>query len=380
MAGPKIAPKIIDADSHVYEVDETWSYLPSEYHARRPLAVTLKPEDVPYMMPMNGFWLIDARVVNPTWGRGCVQAGTPLTLVHPQRKSFSVGSQSLQDVDARLRDLDRVGVDIQVVYPSLCVFVMLTHDEGFETALLQSYNTWIAKRCAERPDRLKWVAALPLRQPAEAAREVHRVKELGAVGLMVSGTAEGALLNTARFDPVWQAASACDLPVCVHIAWSYPALLESCDESTSSLNLALTMPLLFGAFSFTAGGILDRFPKLRVGFFEGGAGWVPWFLERLDHYQGLSSYLRKGHGLAPLTSLMPSRYRDRVFVTCEADEPLLPQAVEYLDEDHIMIAEDMPHMEDREGSCAELMARSDIPERVKRKILYDNPAGFYGLG
>jgi predicted TIM-barrel fold metal-dependent hydrolase len=376
----KIAPKVIDADSHVYEVEETWSYLPNEYQARRPLPVTLKPDDVPYMMPMNAFWLIDARVVNRTWGRGCVQVGTPLTAVHAQRKAFSPGSQSLMDVDSRLRDLDRAGVDVQIVYPSLCVFVPLTEDDAFESALLGSYNTWIAKRCGERPDRLKWTAALSLRDPAAAAREIRRVKELGAVGVMTGGTSQGTLLNSPELDPVWEAASACDLPVCVHIAWSYPALLESCEEITSSLNLALTLPLLFGAFSFTAGGILDRFPRLRVGFFEGGAGWVPWLIPRLDHYHGLSSYLRTGHGLAPLTSRKPAEYRDRIFVTCEADEPLLPQAVEYLGEDNIMVSEDMPHLEDREGSCAELVARSDISERVKRKIVYDNPVRFYGLG
>jgi len=379
MGHPKIAPKIIDADSHVYEVAETWGYLPSEYQARRPLAITLEPDDAPYMMPMNAFWLVDARVVNRTWGPRCVQVGTPLTAVHAQRKAFSVGSQSLMDVDARLGDLDRVGVDVQVIYPSLCVFVPLTEDDAFETALLASYNTWIAKRCGERPDRLKWVAALTLRQPGEAAREVRRAKELGAVGVMIGGTAEAALLHAAAFDPVWEAASACDLPVCAHIAWSYPALHESCDEITSSLNLALTMPLLFGVFSFTAGGILERFPRLRVGFFEGGAGWVPWLLPRFGHYHGLSSYLRLGHGLAPLTPRKPDEYRDRIFVTCEADEPLLPQAVEYLGEDNIMVSEDMPHLEDREGSCAELAARSDISERVKRKIVYDNPLRFYGV-
>lgn len=201
MAAPRIAPRVIDADSHVYEVDETWSALPSEFQSRRPLGITLDPKDVPYMMPMNAFWLIDARVVNPTWGRGCVQVGTPLSAVHAKRKAFSPGSQSLMDVDARLADLDRAGVDVQVIFPSLCVFVTLSEDDAFETALLASYNAWIAKRCAERPDRLKWVAAISLRQPVEAAREVRRAKELGAVGVMIGGSAGETLLHARAFDP-----------------------------------------------------------------------------------------------------------------------------------------------------------------------------------
>src|SRR4051812_20021384 len=107
----KIAPKVIDADSHVYEVDETWDYLPVEYRNRRPLAVTLKPEEVPYLAPMNAFWLIDARVVTRTWGPGTVQVGSPLTAEHARRKPFRVGSQSLANVEARLADLDKAAVD-----------------------------------------------------------------------------------------------------------------------------------------------------------------------------------------------------------------------------------------------------------------------------
>jgi predicted TIM-barrel fold metal-dependent hydrolase len=58
---------------------------------------------------------------------------------------------------------------------------------------------------------------------------------------------------------------------------------------------------------------------------------------------------------------------------------LLPQVIEYLGEDNVMVSEDMPHLEAREGSVRELARRTDVSERVRQKILSDNPARFYNL-
>jgi len=372
------ATKVIDADSHVYEIEDTWDYLPKEYQARRPLPLTIKPEEAPYMGVDNSLWLVDGRAVQWTWGKGTVQIGCPLTSKHARMKVFSVGSQSLMDVDARIRDLDKAGVAIQVIYPTLFL-VPLSEDDGFETALIRSYNTWIAERCGQRPDRLKWAALLPLRQPAEAVEEIRRVKELGAVSLATFGTAGDKLLNAAEFDPVWAAASESGLPVCCHVGWSHPGLRMTCDEHASSINISFTLPLLLGFFSFLGGGILDRHPKLRVAFLEGGAGWIPWYLERINHYYPVVNFFRTSFGLERLPSRRPVEYKDRVYATCEADEALLPQVIECLGEDRVMVSEDMPHLEEREGSVKELGERNDIPDRVKSKILYDNPARFYNL-
>src|SRR5215210_2510835 len=94
---------VIDADSHVYESDATWDYLPERYKARRPIPITLPPGQAPYLGRMNAFWLVDGRAVNWTWGKGTVQIGTPLTSTHAIEKSISVGSQALTDIDARIR-------------------------------------------------------------------------------------------------------------------------------------------------------------------------------------------------------------------------------------------------------------------------------------
>ncbi|MCY4546841.1 MAG: amidohydrolase family protein [Defluviicoccus sp.] len=368
----------IDADSHVYEVEETWDYLPGKYRHRRPVPITVKREDAPYMGVDNSFWLVDGKAMQWTWGPGTVQIGCPLTSVHAGMKEFSIGNQSLMDVAARLADLDRAGVDIQVIYSTL-LFAPMTDDDAFETALIVSYNRWIEERCAEAPDRLKWSAVLPLREPGEAVREIYRVREAGAVSLMCFGTVGERMLHGPEFDPVWAAAQEVDLPVAVHVGWPTGSLRQMCDEHSSSLNVSFTLPLLIGFYSFAGGGILDRFPKLRAIFLEGGCSWLPWYLERMDHYYPVAEFFRSSFGLEPITSVSPENFKDRIYLTSEADETLLPFVLDFLGEDNIMMSEDMPHLEAREGSGADLGARTDLTDAQKQKILWRNAAAFYGL-
>lgn len=370
--------RYIDADSHVYEVEETWDHLPAKYRDRRPIPITVPADRAPYMGVDNSFWLVDGKAVQWTWGPGTIQIGCPLTSIHAGMKEFSVGNQSLMDVPARVADLDRAGVDVQVVYSTL-LFAPLTDDDDFETALAVSYNRWIAERCGEAPDRLKWSAVLPLRQPREAVREIHRVKDAGAVSLMCFGTVGDKLLHLPEFDPVWAAAQEAGLPVAVHVGWPNGAMRRMCDEHSSSLNVSFTLPLLMGFYSFAGGGVLDRHPKLEAAFLEGGAGWLPWYLERMDHYYPVAEFFRSSFGLEPITSASPESYRDRIHVTAEAGERLLPQVLDYLGEDNVMVSEDMPHLEAREGSGEDLGARADVTEAQKEKILLRNPARFYGI-
>ena len=68
-----------------------------------------------------------------------------------------------------------------------------------------------------------------------------------------------------------------------------------------------------------------------------------------------------------------------IYFTCEAEEQLVPQVINFVGEDRIMISADMPHGEAREGSVQEIRERSDLSETVKRRILGDNAAKFYGV-
>ncbi|MGH7771662.1 MAG: amidohydrolase family protein [Candidatus Binatia bacterium] len=365
---------VVDADSHVMEVAETWDYLDEEFRDRRPIVVQAK--GLPTMSHMDSFWLIDGQIHPRLWGRGTTVSGTPLEMTFARSKPFSVGSQGLADIDARLRDMDAFGIQIQVLFSSI-LFHRLTEDPRFEAALMRSYNTWIAGRCAECPERLKWAAVIPLRDMEACVAEVRRARELGAVGLMIGGTAGDKLLHHRDLYPFFAAACDVDLPVCVHCGWSCPGLTQTCEDPYAALLLSFTLPVLMAFFSVTAGGVLDRFASLRVAFLEAGSEWIPYMAGRMDHYHPVIRTV----GWGPRSNKRPSEYlsEGRLYVTCEAEEPLLSQVLELVGEDHVMIEGDMPHAEARDTGIEELRKRADITETAKQKILRDNAIAFYQL-
>jgi hypothetical protein len=105
--------RIVDADSHIEEVPEIWNHLDAAFQSRRPIPVTLE-KNIGHTN-LNAFWYIDGAAVPKLEGPGTILIATPLTSKYAQSKPFSVGSQGLTDVKARLQDLDDFGLDVQVI-------------------------------------------------------------------------------------------------------------------------------------------------------------------------------------------------------------------------------------------------------------------------
>src|SRR5262249_30183643 len=104
---------VIDADSHVEEPAEMWDYLDPEYRApqcraRRPITVT--GENRPDLFGMNSFWFVDGKTFPHPVGQGVTIYATPVTMERAKGKPFSIGSQTLLEPQARVRDMDSAGV------------------------------------------------------------------------------------------------------------------------------------------------------------------------------------------------------------------------------------------------------------------------------
>ena len=161
-----------DADSHVEESAQTWNHLDEKFARRRPIPITL--EDQPALLGQNSFWLIDGAVVPRTSGKGLSLFGTPATSRHAREKPFSIGSQELSDIDARIRDLDQFGIDTQIINSTL-LNATLSPDVEFEYALCRAYNTWVHEMCEQSSGRLKWNAMVRLTHIEKALEELKRV-------------------------------------------------------------------------------------------------------------------------------------------------------------------------------------------------------------
>jgi predicted TIM-barrel fold metal-dependent hydrolase len=366
---------VVDADSHVEEPERAFDFLPDEYQARRPFPIT--GEDRPDLFGMNAYWYVDGRTFPHPVGRGVTIFATPVTMERAKQKPFSIPSQTLEDPAARIKDLDDGSLYAQVNFPTLFL-EPLTEDVQFEAALMRSYNTYMSQQCAQFKDRLHFGVVLPLRNVEAAVEEVRRAKQLGAVcAASTYGTIGDRGLEDPALDPIWAELERQGLPLCIHCGWCNPGITRAYDTSYGAHVLGFTLPVLQAFYSFTGGGILDKFPRLKLAFLEAGCEWIPWLVQRMDHY--FEAETRKG---APLPRARASEYlrQGEISFTTEAEEQNLPQVMDFIgSEDRIMVSADMPHGEAREASVEEIEERDDLSAAQKRKLLCDNAVRFYSL-
>jgi predicted TIM-barrel fold metal-dependent hydrolase len=232
-------------------------------------------------------------------------------------------------------------------------------------------------------ERLKWVGVVNLDDIPAAARQVKEAKKLGAVGMMILGTAGDRLLDDPSLLPFYEAVTEADLPLAVHVGWACPAINNLYSHIYPSGVIAFSMPVLMGMVSMMSGGIFDRFPSLRVVFLEAGCLWVHFILERLHH-----RFQHSGKNLAnvvsrtaPIQKSEPMEYvkKGNLYFSAEVEDALLPQVLDLVGEGQILFGSDMPHG-DRERFAEKILRdRTDISAAAKTKILESNPANFYRL-
>ena len=375
--------QVIDADGHVNECPATFDdkYLDPAFRSRRPAIVG-----------SGGlfYWMIGEQVVPRRSGLGCNNFSTPARVDgKPTRHGAliqgknldSLDSQELTDLNARLEALDAEDIDVQVIYPTLFLAYPLTTDLPLMTALCSSYNRWMGDTLSGS-DRLKWAGVVNLEDVTGAVQTVYEAKSLGASAMMVLGTAGNHMLDDPMFLPFYEAMAETDLTLGVHVGWSCPSLNNLYSELYPSWITAFTMPLLMGFVAFMTGGILDRFPNLRVVFLEAGCLWIPFVMDRLNHRYP------HAHRLANLypqinvnAAAEPNEYlkRGNLYWSAEVEDDMLPQVMDLVGEGQIVFGSDIPHSDRERFAAKTLLERDDVSESGKSAILEGNPARLYAL-
>jgi predicted TIM-barrel fold metal-dependent hydrolase len=333
---------ILDADGHVTESPEQVARYLDEPYRRRPLTFPIYPAD--------------------GWDR---------------RLLGTLGDWA-GDAESWLRALDKGGMEGTVLYPTMGLFVSFLRDRAWAVALCRAYNTYLHETFIKAAPRLRAVALLPVQDPEAAAVELSRaVRELGLSGAMLA--ADGShLLGEARFDPVYEEAQRLGVMLGVHASGSH--LGGAGVELFPRFVQAHTVSHPFGQMrqltSIVFEGVPERFPALRLAFLEAGAGWAPYWMERMD-----DEFDKRGAAEAPALRKRPSAYvrGGNIYFSCEADEWLLPQALRLVGEDQVVYASDFPHWDNSyPGSLDEIVNRGDLTESQKRKVLGENCRRLYG--
>ena len=151
----------IDSDGHLHEPFDLFDrYIEKEFHPLRPRVI-----DMPGEPRDQGRWVAEGRVVpRIPFSRGV--GGGGFNYPTPRHKQMKARDNSLDDVPGRLDDLDLMGVDYQVVFPTALVWVFDLENAELAGAVCRAYNNYVAEQCSKASKRLNAIAMVPIQDPA----------------------------------------------------------------------------------------------------------------------------------------------------------------------------------------------------------------------
>jgi predicted TIM-barrel fold metal-dependent hydrolase len=282
---------------------------------------------------------------------------------------------------SRLADMDAEGVDVQVIYPTVGGQLLGREfaDAELLAACCRAYNDWSAEYCSAAPERLRWAAMLPVQDPALAVAEARRAAGEGCTAFYLRPNPIGGrnLFHAANF-PLFAEIERQGRPIAIHDSGS-PHLASYGDRmDTHVTGHILAHP--FEAMSAMAGliwyGVFERFPRLAVVHVEADAGWVPYWLQRMEQHWDFSGNAEHAY----LTRRPTEYFRRNVFVACRGDERTLPAAVELVGDENFVFNTDYPHPDGTWPWGMKSLEEQPIAEASKRRIFWENAARAFRIG
>jgi uncharacterized protein len=379
----------IDSDGHLREPFDLFDrYLDRAYWARRPRIVRIEDHAVD-----RGRWLIEGRLVprlpfTPGVGAGSFRGPGPR---HPG--VMRARDDTLDDVPGRLADMDALGIDVQVVFPTALVWVTDVADHDLAAACCRAYNDYVADQCRQAPERLKGVALVPLQDPSAAVAEARRaVTELGLVGVTIPGLVGGEPLDLPKFRPFFEAVDALDTTLGLHaVTGMHDTPWADCFRDFFSTHVtAMPFSVMVALTSLMRGGLFETLPNLRVAFLEVGASWLPYWAWWVGHH--VDEWAERGFRArpdfddwgGPSQDIAPTRRpldyvrEGRILTGFELEEDLR-YIVDKLGAAGLMYASDYPHGDMSWSKVADTRAHPALTPTEVDALLGGNAARFYKL-
>jgi uncharacterized protein len=342
----------IDADGHVVEREvDVRKYL-EEPWSRRPGAIS--PRDQPWD--------------NTLYGTLGLEGGT--AKMPPD-----------EEVAMWLKIMDEHGMDYAVLFPTGSGNFAKLREVEFAKALCRAANTMFARDYSSTSPRIKAVGVLPMQDPVAAAAELRRaVTELGLISFEILSMGLPFGLGDPYYEPVWAAANELGVPLCIHGNRQSSAEVGGDRFRTFGEMHCFTFPagIMLHFTSIMWNAIPLRYPNVKIAFLEIGATWLPYYLDRMDEHWEL-----RGEAEAPHLTKKPSAlFRESpLYVSLEAEEGLLPEAVAYVGDEHFLYASDIPHWDmGFPGNLIGLREHPRLSRETKERILYRNAQALFGLG
>ena len=282
------------------------------------------------------------------------------------------------DIDERIRDMNVNGVLGSLNFPSLAGFTgqlfSTCADKNIAIELLRAYNDWhIEDWCGTHPGRMIPLSVPPIWDPQLMADEVRRTAEKGCHAVTFSENPSKLGLpsfHTDHWDPFLRACAETNTVICLHIGSSSETVITSFDAPIDTMITLQPMNIVQCAADLVWSPMFRKFPDLRIALSEGGIGWIPYFLERIDYtYQHHKAWTNQDFG-----DKLPSQVFNEHVLTCFIDDAVGIEVRHHLNPDHIHWECDYPHSDSTWPNAPEMAMKflGDVPDGEIDKITHLN--------
>jgi predicted TIM-barrel fold metal-dependent hydrolase len=386
---------VIDSDLHMMEPGDLWArYLDEPYKAKPPTffgsqrqQLTPSAEDKSNADTIRGMDVQGLAIPSFASFQGATASSRDLRrrsrARHPH---FNVARARGFDPESTLGAMDIEGIDVAVMYGTRGRQI-LCHDDiapDYANALARAYNNWAADYCKTDPQRLKFAAQVAMHDVGTAVEEARRcVEELDAVAIIgTPNPVHGQHLHDEACEPLWNTLEQLDVPVGFHPTGNSSLRDDMGQRYVGHPNFypiahAIRNPVeLMGAIaSMTSGGVLERHPRLRCAFLEGTAGWLHWWLWRLDDH-----WEKYGPGCEHQLSMLPSEYfRRQCYIALDVDEEPAVDVIHKMGAQYFVVSSDYPHSDGAFPEAIQQFLALPLNDEQRRMILWDNCARLYGI-
>ena len=291
------------------------------------------------------------------------------------------------DVHQRIRDMDANGVLVSMNFPTFPGFAgthfLSAPDKKISNMVISAYNDWhIDEWCGTYPGRLFPLAIGPLWDPELMVAEINRVAAKGCRAITLPETPYGLGLPsfyTEYWDPVFKACCDNEMVVCLHIGTAFNIIQSPPDAPMDRLIILAPQLSALTATDLLTAGVFRKFPTLRVALSEGGIGWIPFYLDRLDRHGWNHAWTRLDLGGGP--SQTPTEvFRDH-FLGCFITDPSALVNRDRIGIDILAWECDFPHSDSTWPNSPELLKaeldEAGLTDGEIAKITWENAARFF---
>jgi predicted TIM-barrel fold metal-dependent hydrolase len=367
---------MISVDDHVVEP-------PTLFDGRLPAKFQDLAPRVERLSNGSDVWVFNGTKI-PNIGLNAV-AGRPKDEYGIEPTAFEEMRPGCFDIHERIKDMNAGGVLGSMNFPSFPGFsarlFAACKDKELALAVLRAYNDWhIDEWCGSYPGRFIPMALPVLWDPELCAEEVRRVAAKGCHSLTFTENPHKLgfpSFHSESWDPLWKALCDEQVVLSVHLGSSGELAFTAPDAPIDVMITLQPMNICSAASDLLWSRVLKSFPDIRIALSEGGTGWIPYFLDRIDRTYDM----HRGWTGQDFGDKLPSEVFRQHFLTCFISDPIGIELRHHIGMDNIAWECDYPHSDSSWPNAPEELAAvaAEVPEDEIAKISWQNASRWFSF-